>query len=535
MRSYLTYRDEKSSKFWEITVDGASHTVRYGRIGTNGRTLTKEFDSVEEARKSAEELIQSKRKKGYIDEAQQPNLDPFKEMFALVRDQDEPVDERAAKLQEYIEEGADPNITRDRWLDAAGDPIYPAGETLLHYAVDPQRPPEPTIIRTLLECGADPNADGYHSLPLDVAIARGQMSTPILKRVAQTIRLLAAAGARSNLPLARLGGADPVVVDALIEVGFELDEVDEDGNTLLHVAVSRMNEFLVLSLLERGARADVTNALGLTPRALANNLRPRSEREEGKKGDILALLADVGAPLRVDLKASEGCTPCDTSALRAAAEERGGLERFGAFLERDFVSFQQLASEIHGALGDGDPSTALDLLAVCDFVLGDGSTRRFDGDQQLRKPFFHHGDVEIEGSLIINDAFLVTGELRVKTTVCDCGPDSYVVIGGDVHAGAVYTDGEFYVGGDLRAEQFVYGHYNDNILVASTVHAPLVIADDHAIHAEFDAEHVFEYEDYDPGRAIFRELLVDACFDEDGVSSTKLIEVVDAGDTIFRA
>lgn len=64
-KTYLEYRDEKSSKFWEIELDGVSHTVRYGRIGSEGWTLTKEFDSTKEARESAEKLIESKVKKGY--------------------------------------------------------------------------------------------------------------------------------------------------------------------------------------------------------------------------------------------------------------------------------------------------------------------------------------------------------------------------------------------------------------------------------------------------------------------------------------
>lgn len=66
-KTYLEYRDEKSSKFWEIELNGASHTVRYGKIGTDGRSLTKDFDSPEDAEESAQRLIASKRKKGYED------------------------------------------------------------------------------------------------------------------------------------------------------------------------------------------------------------------------------------------------------------------------------------------------------------------------------------------------------------------------------------------------------------------------------------------------------------------------------------
>ena len=63
------YNDDKSSKFWEIAVEGASHTVCYGRIGTDGQKKTKEFDSTEAASKDADKLIGQKTKKGYLEVA----------------------------------------------------------------------------------------------------------------------------------------------------------------------------------------------------------------------------------------------------------------------------------------------------------------------------------------------------------------------------------------------------------------------------------------------------------------------------------
>lgn len=63
--------DGKSSKFWEIEQTANQHTVCYGRIGTNGQSKTKEFDSTEAAQKDAEKLIASKVKKGYQEVADQ--------------------------------------------------------------------------------------------------------------------------------------------------------------------------------------------------------------------------------------------------------------------------------------------------------------------------------------------------------------------------------------------------------------------------------------------------------------------------------
>jgi predicted DNA-binding WGR domain protein/uncharacterized protein YwqG len=64
---YLEYRDEASSKFWTVSVDGAEQTVRYGKIGAKGRSKTKSFDSEADARADAEAQADKKRKKGYED------------------------------------------------------------------------------------------------------------------------------------------------------------------------------------------------------------------------------------------------------------------------------------------------------------------------------------------------------------------------------------------------------------------------------------------------------------------------------------
>ncbi|MEZ4234955.1 MAG: WGR domain-containing protein [Myxococcota bacterium] len=54
-----------SSKFWEIERDGNTFTVRYGKIGTDGQTSTKSFDSPEKTQKEYDKMIASKTKKGY--------------------------------------------------------------------------------------------------------------------------------------------------------------------------------------------------------------------------------------------------------------------------------------------------------------------------------------------------------------------------------------------------------------------------------------------------------------------------------------
>jgi predicted DNA-binding WGR domain protein len=59
------FSDGKSNKFWEIELDGTSFTTTYGRIGTNGQTSMKEYDSTDKAKKEYDKLVAEKVKKGY--------------------------------------------------------------------------------------------------------------------------------------------------------------------------------------------------------------------------------------------------------------------------------------------------------------------------------------------------------------------------------------------------------------------------------------------------------------------------------------
>ncbi len=65
VKRYFELADEKSSKFWEVGVDGKEVTVRFGRIGAKGQTRVKEFASPAAASAHAEQLICQKTGKGY--------------------------------------------------------------------------------------------------------------------------------------------------------------------------------------------------------------------------------------------------------------------------------------------------------------------------------------------------------------------------------------------------------------------------------------------------------------------------------------
>ena len=61
----LEFHSDKSNKFWEISLSGTEHTVKFGRIGTDGQTRTKSFDDDASARRDFDRLVRDKLRKGY--------------------------------------------------------------------------------------------------------------------------------------------------------------------------------------------------------------------------------------------------------------------------------------------------------------------------------------------------------------------------------------------------------------------------------------------------------------------------------------
>ncbi|MDH4184441.1 MAG: WGR domain-containing protein [Nitrospinota bacterium] len=75
------FSDGKSNKFWEIIMDENAFTVRFGKIGTEGQTQSKRFDTPEKAKAEHDKLVAEKLKNGYkpagaIEAADQPARKP---------------------------------------------------------------------------------------------------------------------------------------------------------------------------------------------------------------------------------------------------------------------------------------------------------------------------------------------------------------------------------------------------------------------------------------------------------------------------
>ena len=63
----LAFVDDKTRKFWRARVDGNNLCVSFGRIGSDGQTQFKQFESTERCQIELDKLASSKRRKGYQD------------------------------------------------------------------------------------------------------------------------------------------------------------------------------------------------------------------------------------------------------------------------------------------------------------------------------------------------------------------------------------------------------------------------------------------------------------------------------------
>jgi hypothetical protein len=110
-----------------------------------------------------------------------------------------------------------------------------------------------------------------------------------------------------------------------------------------------------------------------------------------------------------------------------------------------------------------------------------------DLDQSVYPPRGHVGivgDLEVEGDLEVIAALVVTGNLRIKGLLIDCGPESRVVVLGDLVCEGLYSSGWVLVGGNLQVSGVVYGEYNDDALeVLGDINAGVIVTDEHGVGA----------------------------------------------------
>ena len=176
----------------------------------------------------------------------------------------------------------DPVLT-ERLLRAGADPAAAnrQGGTVLMYAVVGG---SPAIAARLLEAGADPQArsrNGWTALMMAAAKNRPAIARRLLEAGADPDR----ADIYGWTPLMRAVYAGHAAVAGVLlnRSRPDLTRVNDQGQTVLHLAVIQGRTALVQTLLARGARQTADFA-GRTPRSIARSLQ---------RPDLLALLDDA--------------------------------------------------------------------------------------------------------------------------------------------------------------------------------------------------------------------------------------------------
>jgi predicted DNA-binding WGR domain protein len=105
MKRHFTYQDERSDKFWSITVSGATVTVVFGKTGSAGRVSTETFETAEQAEKAAARLIAEKLRKGYVEQtAGEFSEDDFWNLIERARKGSEDAYETVEHLESLLAE-----------------------------------------------------------------------------------------------------------------------------------------------------------------------------------------------------------------------------------------------------------------------------------------------------------------------------------------------------------------------------------------------------------------------------------------------
>ena len=231
----------------------------------------------------------------------------------------------------------------------------------------------------------------------------------------------------------------------------------------------------------------------------------------------------------------DNCLPLPSDLLKGSPFEgdlpdfsEGDLERFltKAFAKRPGYTLAEL---FKAALPD---------TAGVPFALLQFAKRLFSGQGKSTTSGVevHLGDLELKGDHRETALLVVTGRLKVEGVLTDCGPESMILVGGDLKAKALNTDGEIVVGGNLSVEQVIYGHYNDNCLwVGANLTARVLIEDDHAVICEDSLNVENHVQQVTPeASALFVDAALSLADGEKRVDRSKLFELIKANKPYFR-
>ena len=245
--------------------------------------------------------------------------------------------------------GADPNLVFDKnppQIQTQGTVTVPAGATAFYRAV---KAADLTVMRMLLDKGANAG----------LAIKNG--GTPLM---------LAAGGgparAQEEEVVDKAGRADPVeVIKMIIDAGADVNAVNDQQNTAVHLAALRGNDKVVQYLASRGARFDIKNKQGKSPAEVApkrtadliaklTNGSPAAEKAPVPTVAAVTSASDLPeAPAKAILEGN--CTTCHT------------LDRVKA-KHLDKESWQGLVESMRGKRGGPKDLTDEQIQVLADYL-----------------------------------------------------------------------------------------------------------------------------------------------------------------------
>lgn len=277
---------------------------------------------------------------------------------------------------------------------------------------------------------------------------------------------------------------DPRALSLLLDRGLDLHVTSSDGS-LLHRAASFGRVKTIEMLLARGIAVGTKDSHGKTA------LDHARAWKHGKEAvPLLASLMKAVRKGRTGRVAEDGGDLDYKAAVEALelAASRFKTEPFfkhttkkavkellaGFFAELDPRRTTTFLQEACGQDHEGMIATAL-VIAKASRAAPSPRALPALGDGEV----IHIGDLTIDRDADVPSVLVVTGNLNVNGKLSN-HEGTVVAVGGDLTARAIWSEGPFVVGGDVRVEQAVWCAYNDyGMRIRGGLRAPMLVIDDH--------------------------------------------------------
>jgi hypothetical protein len=171
--------------------------------------------------------------------------------------------EPTISLYRAVHAGDLDQVKRNLYWGADVDQLGPDGQRPLHVAAATGRY---ILVELLLKEGAEvdaPNRDGQSPLYVALMARRTRVAEELVTAGAQ----FDPSALLRELALNDVGDRD--AIRFLLAQGAKIDQADANGDTALHLAVSRDYRVVVKHLINAGADVNAVNGAGATPLAIA--------------------------------------------------------------------------------------------------------------------------------------------------------------------------------------------------------------------------------------------------------------------------